>query len=300
MKQKRTLGDAAFNTLNYLFFGLFTLICVFPFYYIMINSISSNELVSAGDILFYPQGIHFTNYISALKMKNMPSAVLVSVSRTVIGTVLVIIAASFPGYALSKAEFWHKKFWYRFIVSTMYFNAGIVPVYVMYKTIGLAPNNYLVYLLPAMATPFNLILCKTYIESIPASLEESAQIDGAGYLTVFTRIIFPLIKPIIATIAIFAAVQHWNSFMDTVMYISKTKLFTMQYTLYLYLSEATRLADLLRDNQEMMGEMNPASLLTPTSVRFTITMITVLPILCVYPFFQKYFLKGIMIGAVKG
>lgn len=300
MKRKLTVGDAVFNTLNYLFFGLFTLLCAFPFYYILINSISSNDLVAAGKVLFFPRGIHFTNYISAFMMKNMPSAVLVSVSRTVLGTVLVIIAATFPGYALSKPEFWQKKFWYRFIVSTMYFNAGIVPIYVMYKTIGLAPNNYLVYLLPAMATPFNLILCKTYIESIPSSLEESAQIDGAGYLTVFIRIIFPLIKPIIATIAVFAAVQHWNSFMDTVMYISKTKLFTMQYTLYLYLSEANRLADLMRDNQEMMGEMNSASLLTPTSVRITITMITVLPILCVYPFFQKYFLKGIMIGAVKG
>ena len=249
--------------------------------------------------MFVPQGIHFENYISAFRIKNLPNAAFISLSRTVLGTVLVIIASSFPGYTLSKKEFWHRSFWYRFIVATMYFNAGIIPVYVTYKNLGLI-NNYLVYLLPSMVSPFNLVLCKTYIESIPQSLEESAEIDGAGYFIRFTRIIFPLIKPIVATIAVFSAVGHWNAFMDTVLYTSKTKLFTLQYILYLYLNEATALAEVIKSDPAAGANIDPATMLTPTAVRYTITMITVLPVLFVYPFFQKYFIKGIMLGAVKG
>ncbi|NLK69434.1 MAG: carbohydrate ABC transporter permease [Clostridiaceae bacterium] len=299
MRRKLTVGSAIFNIINYTFFGLFTIICIFPFYYILINSISDNSLVSMGRIMLYPRGIHIENYLSAFKIKNLPQAAWISLTRTVLGTLISIISASFPGYTLSKLEFWGRKFWYRFIVATMYFSAGIIPVYVTYKNLGLI-NNYLVYILPALVSPFNLILCKTYIESIPPSLEESAEIDGAGYLRRYTQIIFPLIKPIIATIAVFAAVGQWNSFMDTVLYTSRTRLFTLQYTLYLYLREASALAEVLKTNPEAAANIDPATLLTPTSVRFTITMLTILPILFVYPFFQKYFLKGIMIGAVKG
>ncbi len=298
-KDKLTIGNAMFNVINYILFGLFTLVCIFPFYYIFINTISSNELVSMGRIMFLPQEIHFENYMSAFRIKNLPHAAWISFSRTIIGTGLVIIASAFPGYTLSKREFWHRSFWYRFVVATMYFNAGIIPVYVTYKNLGLI-NNYLVYLLPMMVSPFNLILCKTYIESVPASLEESAEIDGAGYFVKFTKIIFPLIKPIVATIAVFSAVGHWNAFMDTVLYTSKTKLFTLQYILYLYLNEATALAEVIKSDPAAGANIDPSTMLTPTAVRFTITMITVLPVLCVYPFFQKYFVKGIMIGAVKG
>ncbi|HEY8500883.1 MAG TPA: carbohydrate ABC transporter permease [Clostridia bacterium] len=301
MKKKSSLtaGSVIFNITNYALFGLFTLICVFPFYYILINTISDNKLVSMGRIMFIPQGLHFENYLGAFRIKNLSQAAWVSLSRTVLGTILVIIATSFPGYTLSKREFWRRSFWYRFVVATMYFNAGIIPVYVTYKNLGLI-NNYLVYLLPAMVSPFNLVLCKTYIESIPQSLEESAEIDGAGYFVRFTRIVFPLIKPIVATIAVFSAVWHWNSFMDTVLYTSKTRLFTLQYTLYLYLNEATALAEVLKSDPAAGANIDPATMLTPTAVRYTITMITVMPVLFVYPFFQKYFIKGIMIGAVKG
>ncbi|MDD2375159.1 MAG: putative aldouronate transport system permease protein [Clostridiales bacterium] len=299
IKGKLTGGDVTFNILNYLLFGIFTIICVFPFYYIFINTISSNELVTKGRILFMPVGVHINNYIHAFKIKGLPNAAFVSILRTAIGTAVVIIASSFPGYALSKTEFWHRKFWYRFVIATMYFSAGIIPVYITYKNLGLI-NNFWVYILPGMVSPFNLILCKTYIESIPASLEESAEIDGAGYLTKYFKIILPLAKPIIATIAIFSAVHHWNSFMDTVLYTSKSRLFTLQYILYLFQNEVNALAEIMRSDPTAGQNMDPSTMLTPTAVRFTVTMITVLPILMVYPFFQKYILKGIMIGAVKG
>jgi len=179
----------------------------------------------------------------------------------------------------------------------MYFNAGIIPWYLNMRMLGLI-NNFLAYILPAVCVPFFVILVKTYIESIPESLEEAAEIDGAGYLMRYLRIILPLTRPIIATIAIFAAVGQWNSFMDTVFLVTKKELYTLQFILYQYLNEANYLADQMRQNPNFIN-VAATYKLTPVAVRFTVSIITVMPILLVYPFFQKYFVKGIMIGAIK-
>lgn len=298
MKRKLGIGDVIFNILNYSFFAIFALICIFPFYYILINSLSNNELVSQGRIMFLPNGIHFNNYVQVLKIKGLWSAVYISVLRTVVGTIFSIVSSSFLGYALSKEEYWKRKFWYKFIIITMYFNAGIIPWYLNMKTLGLT-NNFLGYVLPALVAPFNVILVKTYIESISASMEESAEIDGASYLSRFIHIIFPLAKPIIATIAVFSAVGQWNSFTDTLMLVTDKSLFTLQYLLYQYLNEANALADAIRRNPAFAG-VAASHQLTAISIKFTVSIVTVIPILLVYPFFQRYFQKGIMIGAVKG
>ncbi|MBQ9409315.1 MAG: carbohydrate ABC transporter permease, partial [Clostridia bacterium] len=230
LNEKKTAKDVLFNIAIYAFFTLFTILCIFPFYYIFISSISSNMAVERGEVFFYPKGIHFSNYVSVFKVKTLPQAALVSVLRTVIGTFLSLVAASFMGYCMSKQEYWHRKLVYRFIIATMYFNAGVVPLYLTYRWIGLI-DNFLVYVLPCLSQSFNMVLCKTYMESIPGSLEESAEIDGAGYFKRYVRIILPLSMPIMATIAIFSAVGQWNSFMDTVLYMTSTKYFTLQYTL---------------------------------------------------------------------
>lgn len=292
-------GDVAFQTVLWILFGLFTLACIFPFYYIFINTISDNNLVATGRITLLPQGLHLGNYINVLKLKTIPNAMMISVGRTVIGTLVTLIAASFPAYAFSREEFWHKKLFYRFVIVTMYFSAGIIPLFLTYKTLGLY-NTFWVYVLPSIVSPFNLILCKTYIESLPGSLEESAEIDGAGYLTRYIRIVMPLCKPILATIAIFAAVGQWNNFMDTVLYIKDAKYFTLQYVLYDYLNRANAIAEIMRSDPAAMVDQNVSTLLTPLTVKYTICIVTVFPILLVYPFFQKYFVKGLMIGAVKG
>ncbi|MCR4578007.1 MAG: carbohydrate ABC transporter permease [Clostridiales bacterium] len=299
LKEKKTVWDVLFEIAIYVFFTFFTLLCIFPFYYIFISSISSNALVDKGAIFFYPRSIHFSNYISVFKIKTLPQAAFISVSRTVIGTALSLIAASFMGYCMSKPEYWHRKFVYRVIIATMYFNAGVVPLYLTYRALGLI-DNFLVYVLPCLNQSFNMVLCKTYMESIPGSLEESAEIDGAGYFRRYTRIILPLSMPILATIAIFAAVGQWNAFMDTVLYMTSTKYFTLQYTLNLYLKKATALADILKTDSAAAQNMNLDTLLTAESTRYTITMVTIIPVLMIYPFFQRYFIKGIMIGAVKG
>lgn len=296
-----TFGDIIFNILNYSFFGVFTISCIFPFYYLFINTISNNDLSATGQINFIPKGLHLTNYISLLKASDIGNAFVVSVARTVIGTVLMVAASALAGYLMTKKEMWHKKFWYRFLVITMYFNAGIIPIYLNLLMLGLT-DNFLVYILPMIVQPYNIILVKTYIESIPAELEESAFIDGAGYMTIFRKIIWPLSKPILATIAIFGAVNHWNSFTDSLIYMQNTPaLYTLQHRLYDYLNKSSNLGAIANSGVSSAAAAGMVqSALNNKVIKYTVSMVTVIPILLVYPFMQRYFEKGIMLGAVKG
>jgi ABC-type sugar transport system, permease component len=298
MTKRLTGGDIVFNCFNYLIFSLFALICISPFYYIFINTVSDNTLVDTGKIILFPKGIQINNYIDIFRLRNLGHSAMISLARTVVGTLIALIASSFPGYALSKTEFWHKKFWYRFFIITMYFNAGIIPWYLMMKAL-LLTNNFWGYVLPALVGPFNIVLVKTYVESIPASLEEVAEIDGAGYLKRYLYVILPLTTPIIATIAVFAAVGQWNAFMDTVMLMKKSSLLTLQYLLYQYLNEVNAIATMMKTDPAYASQSAKFQL-NPSSVRMTISMVTIFPILFVYPFFQRYFIKGIMLGAIKG
>lgn len=295
MKKKIVASDLVFDIILYVFFGVFTLICIFPFYYIFINTISNNN---ATNITVFPKGFQIENYIAVFKIKGLGQAAIISVSRTVIGTALTVLASAFLGFLFTKQEMFARKFWYRFIVITMYFNAGLIPWYLTMYNLKLT-NNFLAYILPAIVQPFFIILVKTYIESLPASLQEAAEIDGAGHFTIFTRIILPLVTPILATVAIFAAVGQWNNYTDTLLLMTNDKLWSLQYILYKYISQANSLAAMLR-NSDFSAVKDLATQQTPTSVRMTVTIIVVLPVLCIYPFFQRFFVKGIMVGAVKG
>ncbi|HPT79267.1 MAG TPA: carbohydrate ABC transporter permease [Candidatus Atribacteria bacterium] len=295
---KRTPGDIVFNILNYTFFISFTLICIFPFYYLFINTISDNELVRTGQINFIPRGIHFNNYLMLSNVNDLGTSALVSVARTVIGTAFMVFASAFVGYLVTKKEMWGRKFVYRFMIVTMYFNAGLIPWYLNMSMLGLT-NTFWAYVIPGIVAPFNIILVKTYIESIPAELEESAFIDGAGHFTIFRKIIWPLSKPILATIAVFGAVGHWNNFVDSMILMSnKPQLYTLQYRLYIYLQTSNNLAELMRGGKISEAALNAA--LNARTVKLTVAMITILPIILVYPFMSRYFEKGIMIGAIKG
>lgn len=299
-KIKTSAGDKAFNVFNYIGFALLTLICVYPFYYLIINTISSNELSANGMINFLPKGIHFENYKQVLTLNGMGTAALVSLARTVIGTALTVVASAFLGFLFTQEKMWHRKFWYRFFVITMYFNAGLIPMFITMKTLHLT-NTFWVYVIPAIVQPFNIILVKTFIESTPKALQEAAEIDGAGTMTVFLRIVFPLSKPILATVAIFSAVGQWNSFQDTLLYITDQKLYSLQYLLYTYINQASSLAAMVRSSGvSAISSSMLATQQTPTSIRMTVSVIVVLPILFVYPIFQRFFVKGIMLGSVKG
>lgn len=295
---KTSTSEKIFQVINYIVFGLFTLICVYPFYYIFINTISNNRLSDLGLIMFYPKDIHFENYKMVFELPHFGNALIISVSRTILGTIGFVFCTTFFAYIMTKREMWGHKFWYRFLILTMYFSAGMIPGYILMQTLGLI-DTYLVYIIPSLVGVYSMILIKTYIEQMPASMEESAEIDGAGYWTCFTRIVFPLAKPIVATITIFHAVNQWNAWMDTLIYISDPKLYSLQFILQMYLRQSQVLANMVKSGMSQnLEEM--AHAVTATSARYTVTMVVVLPILFVYPFFQKYFTQGIMLGAVKG
>ena len=295
IQYKQTPGDVAFNVINITVFALFTLLCIFPFYYLFINTISDNSLVAANQITLLPEGIHFDNYIALKDVNDFGNAVVVTVARTVIATSLMVVISAFAGYLTTKREMWHRSFWYRFLVVTMYFNAGTIPWYLNMLGLGLT-DNFWGYILPALVSPYNIILVKTYIESIPASLEESATIDGASVMQVFTKIILPLSKPILATIAVFGAVANWNSLQDSLILMSNSpQLYTLQHRLWIYLNSSSNLAASMTT-----GGGTAAAALNTKVIKYTISMVTIIPIMLVYPFMQRYFEEGIMLGAVKG
>ena len=236
-----TANDVIFNIFAYLLFGIFVIICIFPFYYIFINSISSPAAVTSKAVTFWPQGFSLETYKAVIEVKDIGQAFLITITRTILATALMVLASGIIGYLVTKQEMWHRKLWYRLLVVTMYFNAGIIPWYLNMAMLGLT-NNYMAYIVPAIVAPYNIILVKTYIESIPAEMEESAFIDGAGYAVIFRKIIWPLSKPILATITIFGAVGNWNSFTDSLMLMqSKPQLQTLQHKLYNYLDSASDL-----------------------------------------------------------
>lgn len=309
MHIKRTAGDWVFDTAVVILFVLFTLICIFPFYYLLINTISDNDLVTGGKINFIPMlkdaagngafGVQLGNYAALRNVQDLGSSVIVTVVRTILGTALMVITSAWAGYLVTKQKMWKRSFWYRFLVITMYFNAGLVPWYMNMLMMGLT-DNFLAYIIPGMVAPYNIILVKTYIESIPSSLEESAVIDGASTLTVWRKIILPLSIPILATISIFGAVGNWNSFQDSLLLMNnRPDLYTLQHRLYIYLNSSSNLGAMMSQGGTV-SEQAAASMLNQRVIQYTVSMVSIIPILLVYPFMQRYFVKGIMLGAVKG
>ena len=309
MHIRRTVGDRVFDTAVIILFLAFTFICIFPFYYLLINTISDNDLVTSGRVNFFPMlksaagdavfGVQINNYLALQNVQDLGSSILVTVARTFLGTALMVITSAWSGYLVTKQKMWKRSFWYRFLVITMYFNAGLVPWYMNMLMLGLT-DNFLAYIIPGMVAPYNIILVKTYIESIPGSLEESAGIDGAGTLKVWLKIILPLSIPILATIAIFGAVGNWNSFQDSLLLMNNSpNLYTLQHRLYIYLNSSSNLGAMMSQGGTV-SEQAAASMLNQRVIQYTVSMVSIIPILLVYPFMQRYFVKGIMLGAVKG
>lgn len=299
---KTSFGDKMISVVTYLVYALLAFVCIYPFYYLIINSISDNKLSEAGKIIFLPHGIHFDNYVQVMRLPDLLPAAKISVLRTVIGASLTVISSAFLGFMFTRETMWHRKLWYRVVTVTMYINAGIIPWFLTMKMLGLT-NNFWGYIFPTIIQPYYIVLCKTYCESVPHELQDAGEIDGAGTLRVFFSIILPVIKPILATIAVFAAVTQWNAFQDTVLLMTKgQENYTLQFILWRYINSASALKAVVSNaaaSTSMVAAL-AAKAATETSVRMTVTVIVVIPIICVYPFFQRFFTKGIMIGAVKG
>lgn len=297
LKQKFGMVDSLFQGVNYVVMVIFTVICIYPFYYLFIYSISDSHLASTG-IYLWPKGVTFDNYIRLLRLNDIGNAFLITVARTVIGTVVTLLCCTLFGYLLTKQEMPFRKWVYRFVIITMYFNAGLIPWYLTMKLL-LLQNNFLLYILPSAVVAFYLILIKTYIESIPKEIEDSGKVDGAGTLTMYFRIILPLSMPIVATVIIFNAVGQWNSWVDNYFLVQNKNLQTLQLILLNYLRDSEMLANASALQILQKGQQHQI-VVSSTTIRTTITMIVVAPIIIVYPFLQRFFVKGIMLGAVKG
>lgn len=295
IRKQRSASDLVFDIVNYGLLLLLLVATVYPFYYIFIYSISDSFEAQKG-VFLWPAGFSLESYKASFRLKGIWDAAIVSVSRTILGTVITVLCSAFFAYLITKREMPFRKLIYRFVLITMYFNAGFIPWYLTMKAYGLQ-NSFLLYILPSALIGFYIILIKTFMEQMPPSLEESAKIDGAGYFKIFTHIVFPLSMPIIATIAVFAAVAQWNTWFDNFFLVSNPKLQTLQLLLYNFLSQTNSIAGMSGEELTRNGQVR---VMTPQSVQMTITMLVTLPIVMVYPFLQRFFVKGIMLGAVKG
>lgn len=296
-KKPMSRADVTYNVVFGIVFFLLALICFFPFYYLFICTISDPQLVEVGQITLLPRGLTFKNYQEVLKVQNLGTSAWVTVLRAAVGTLSSTICSAYLAYFFTKENMWGRKFWYRLVVATMYFSAGMIPNYLNNRSLGLL-NSFWVYIVPGLVGVYNMILIKTSMESLPAELEESAVLDGAGYMTRLFRIVLPLSKPILATVALFSMVNHWNDFFTTQLYITNPKLYTLQFLLYEFLQQVTNQSSNLNEMHEGMSSV--INTVRPTSIRLTLTAVIMIPIMCVYPFVQRFYVKGIMIGAVKG
>ena len=275
---RQGLGDKVISVITYIVYAFFAFVCAYPFYYIIINSISANNLSERGKVLFWPMEMHFKNYTRLASIPGLLDAAKISVLRTVIGMALTVLIAAFLGYMFTRETMWKRKLWFRFVAVTMYFNAGIIPWVLCMRNLGLA-NNFWGYIFPMIVQPFYIILCKTYCESVPKELQEAAEIDGAGTLRVFWQIMLPVVKPILATIAIFAAVNQWNAFQDNLLLMTnRPDLDTLQYKLWQYITQANSLKALISNTTNSSAIMaGLATAATATSIRRSCGQTTLWP-----------------------
>lgn len=292
-RKKISMADTIFTICNVTFMILFVIITLYPIINTLAISFNDGTDALRGGIYFWPRLFTWKNYQIVLQKQNLITGAYVTVARTVIGTLLSLIANGILAFIVSRKRFLFRKQLSLFWVITMYVNGGLIPTFLLYKGLGLT-NSFNVYVIPGMLSAFNMLVIRTYMNGIPDSLEESAQLDGAGYTVIFTRIIAPLCAPVFATIAVFVAVGQWNSWFDAMLYNRMSdNLTTLQYELMKLLSSVT--------NQSTSPEAmkHSAGAVTPASVRASATILTMLPIVCIYPFLQRYFVTGLTLGGVK-
>ncbi len=292
--KKRSLEDFIVDGFNYTLLGLTLILSFYPFYYLFVISFNDGMDTGMGGIYFWPREFTFVNYTTLLNQPIWTDAFLVSVARTVIGTVLGVIFTCMVAYGLSYRNLLFKKTYFSLFIVGMYVSGGMIPFYVVLRNLHLL-NSFWVYILPSMLNVFFLLIAVSFFREIPSDLEESAKIDGAGDLRIFFGIIIPISKPLLATMSLFLGVQQWNSWLDSAYFVQSEKLRTLTYRMIEIINKGNIPTDALTAQYA-----SDVAHVTSFSLRVTAMVIAVLPIICVYPFLQKHFVKGAMIGAVKG
>ncbi|MBD0384253.1 carbohydrate ABC transporter permease [Paenibacillus sp. WST5] len=291
---KRNYTELAFDVLLYIIMILVTIATLYPFLNVLAISLNDSVDTVKGGIYIWPREFTLQNYKTIFRYPGLITGFQNSVLRTVIGSVLGVLSASMVAYVLARKDFQARRPMSVMFAMTLYFSGGLVPVYMLMRNLHLI-NTFWIYILPGLLGVWYVFVIRSYMDGLPYELQESAKIDGANDFMIFWKIILPLCKPVLATIALFIAVGHWNSWFDTLLYNSTNeKLTTLQY----------ELNKVLLSTQSGNEAHNPnasqsIAKVSPESIKMSITMVVTLPILLVYPFLQKYFVKGITLGAVK-
>lgn len=293
MTSKKSISGLIFDIFNWALMAMIFVIMVYPFLYVINYSLSTPGKIT-NPLLLWPQQLTFQSYAILLKDHGFYQALLISVSRSILGPATMIVVSGMAAFALSKENLIGGKVFRMLMFFTMYFSAGIIPVYMLYQKLGLT-RNYWVYILPMMASAYNIVLIKAYVESIPSSLEEAVLIDGGNEMQAYWRVIFPVCLPVNAAVIMFSAITHWNSFIDTQLYNAmSTNLHSLQYFLY-----TTLAAQLQQSLEDAVKQSSNSVRINSQSLKMSITVLTVLPIMCLYPLIQRYFVSGIMVGSIK-
>lgn len=289
-KIKHSKGSIAFDIFNYLFVGVIAFTMVYPFWYVLVKSVTPfSELINS-KFVFFPKSVTFEAYSYVMATDKMLNGLLISIGVTLAATVYRLFLTSTAAYALSKQDLPGRNLIFSLIVFTMFFSGGLIPTYLLIKKLGLI-NNLLVLILPHAVSAYNLIVMRTFFDSLPLEIEESARLDGASYFQIFRKIIIPCSMSSVATIALFIAVNTWNAWYEPMLYLNKKELWPMALVIRDILVKSD--LDSLNSGYESAGYM------MSESVKMAMVIIAIVPIMVVYPFLQKYFAKGVMIGAVK-
>jgi len=299
----RTNGERLFDLLNVTFMAILSLIMLYPFWYILIVALNTGKDAAAGGaIWFWPRDFTLANFLYVFAYQSIRSAFVVTVARCLIGSFLGVTFCTLAAYSLSKRDLPGRKAILFFLLLPMFIGGSIVSNFVVIVKLGLL-NNFLVYILPGAFGFFSMVIIRTFIEGIPVEIEESAIIDGASYWQVFTRITLPLAKPVIAAFLFFGIVGNWLDLYTNLLYVSERSLYTLQYILYMVItsSEARNFIDTSRGSEYItrMMSMRQIALPTPQVIKMAVMCVVTFPILFVYPFFQKYFIKGMYLGSIK-
>lgn len=295
MIRKRSYGDISFSVINGTFLLLLGIVTIYPFLNLLAISFNDPLDTIKGQVTLWPHQFTLNNYKIVFQNDSLYSAVLMSVARTVIGTTLSVLCTTMLAYTLSRKEYFLRKPINMIIVISMYVNGGLIPGYLLIKSLGLT-NTFFVYIIPGLVGVFNVIIVRSYFDQLPEGLIESARIDGASDFAILFKIVIPVSLPVLATITLFIAVGHWNSWFDNYLYNTQENLNVLQYELMKILTQSTA-----QVSSEAAGYVDPDALAvtTPQSIRATMTIVATFPILFVYPFLQKYFIKGMTVGAMK-
>lgn len=288
---KQSLGSRVFDIANICFLLFFAFITLYPFYYVGIISISDGRYVVTGSVKHLPRGINVKSYGVVLGNPIVPRSYRNTIVYTTVGTFINVALSAFCAYPLSRKTFYGRKFFTGMIVFTMFFSGGLIPLYLTVKTLGML-NTIWAIVLPMAVGTYYMIIMRTFFQGIPDSIQDSAKIDGANDISIFFRIILPMSTPVIATMTLFYAVQHWNSFFPALIYLKERQKYPIQLILRNIVIEG--------DVSQQQVELQEDEMIVSTTIKYAIIMVSTLPILALYPFLQKYFVKGIIVGSLKG